>query len=322
MSDSESNKSITVVIPFYNEEDNVNPLLDEVIEALDGSDTIYEIICVDDGSSDTTAEKLSARADNNELVKVVFFRRNFGQTAAMMAGVDHAKYEINITMDGDRQNDPRDIPKLVDALTEEYSCVSGWRKDRKDATLTRTFPSRVANWIVSKVSGVTLHDFGCSLKAYRRDIIQEINLYGEMHRFIPIYCSWVGGKVKEIEVNHRARVAGISKYGMERVIKVLFDVLVIKFLGDFRTKPIHMFGMASLICLILSFASGAYAVYLKFAGIASFIQTPLPLLTVLCLVLGAMFLMMGLVAELVVRVYFEAQSKPIYHVRNTRNLDT
>jgi glycosyltransferase involved in cell wall biosynthesis len=238
----------------------------------------------------------------------------------MMAGIDFARGDIIIPMDGDLQNDPMDIPRLLAKLDEGYDVVSGWRRARKDAALTRNLPSWLANRLISGISGVHLHDYGCSLKAYRKSVIKDVKLYGEMHRFIPIYASWQGARVTEIPVTHHSRQFGRSKYGLGRTIKVPLDLIVVKFLAKFAQKPMYIFGGVGLVSLIVSVLSGVWALYLKFAHQISFILTPLPLLFVLAAITGVMCILMGLLAELLTRTYYEAQGKPIYLVRGTRNI--
>ena len=242
--------------------------------------------------------------------------RNYGQTAAMMAGIDHASGRIIVPIDADRQNDPNDIPRLLDELEKGYDVVSGWRKDRKDARFRRNLVSRLANRLISRLSGVYLHDYGCSLKAYRREVLQDVRLYGEMHRFIPIYASWQGGRVTELPVKHHARVAGSSKYGLGRVLKVMLDILVVKFLDRHLTKPIYIFGGAGLVFLAIAFLSGFYALWLKIVEGVSFISTPLPLLVTLTFITGVMSMLMGLLAEMLVRTYYESQGKKTYVVKS------
>ncbi len=312
---------VSIIIPIFDEADNVGPLTAALTPALAALNRPYEVIFIDDGSTDGSAEKLAQAARANLHFKVITFKRNFGQTAAMMAGIDHASGDIIIPMDGDLQNDPADIAKLLDKLDEGYDVVSGWRKDRKDHSLKRNLPSRIANALISRISGVHLHDYGCSLKAYRRDVVKGVKLYGEMHRFIPIYASWEGGKVAEVPVTHHARVHGQSKYGMERVVKVILDLVVVKFLSRYANKPIYVFGGFGIIAIGLSVASGLAAIYLKLAHGTSFILTPLPLLAVMLFVLGGMSVLMGLLAEIIMRTYYEAQGKPVYLIRSTLNLD-
>jgi len=275
----------------------------------------YEIVFVDDGSSDSTLKQLKLLTQKNPKVKVLSFSRNFGQTAALSAGIDFSKGDIIIPMDGDLQNDPEDISALLQKIEEGYDVVSGWRKDRKDPFLTRRLPSIIANKIISLIGGVKLHDYGCTLKAYRREILKNIRLYGEMHRFIPIYAQWVGARVSEIPVRHFRRRSGSSKYGMSRIIKVILDLMVVKFLLSYSQKPIYVFGGIGLLMILGAFLAGAYAVYLKFFEATSFILTPLPLLCVLLLVLGFLSILMGFLAEILTRTYYESQGKPTYQIR-------
>jgi glycosyltransferase involved in cell wall biosynthesis len=263
---------------------------------------------------------LDRLAVNDDRVKVIHFRKNFGQTAAMMAGVDHAHGEVIIPMDADLQNDPHDIPRLLDKLNEGYDVVSGWRKDRKDQAVKRNFLSRIANRLISIISGVHLHDYGCSLKAYRRSVIKDVKLYGEMHRFIPIYASWFGAKITEIPVAHHPRKFGRSNYGVDRVLKVLLDLIVVNFLARYAQKPMYVFGTVGIASLGVSFLSGIWAVYLKIFEGTYFITTPLPLLVVMTFLTGAMCILMGLLAELIMRTYFESQGKATYLIGETRNL--
>ncbi len=238
----------------------------------------------------------------------------------MMAGIDFASGEIIIGLDGDLQNDPADIPKLLAKLAEGYDVVSGWRLNRKDAALRRNLPSRIANWLISWMSGVHLHDYGCTLKAYRKEVVKGVRLYGEMHRFIPIYASWQGGKVAEVAVNHFPRIHGSSKYGLERIVKVILDLMVVKFLASYANKPIYVFGGFGLASIAFSFLSGLLALYLKFFEHVSFISTPLPLLVALAFITGVMSILMGLIAEIIMRTYYESQGKQVYLVKDTINV--
>jgi glycosyltransferase involved in cell wall biosynthesis len=281
----------------------------------------YEVVFVNDGSWDRSEHVLAELATAHKEIKVINFRRNFGQTAAMMAGIDFADGDIIIPMDGDMQNDPADIPRLLAKLDEGYDVVSGWRKERKDHRLRRNLPSRIANWLISKISGVHLHDYGCSLKAYRRDVLKGVKLYGEMHRFIPIYASWQGAHVTEIPVTHHERLHGKSKYGLERAVKVVLDLIVVKFLAKYANKPMYVFGIFGIMCLGIAFLSGLLALYLKFVKDVSFILTPLPLLVALSAISGVMSLLMGLLAEMIIRTYYESQSKSVYLVKNTLNVE-
>lgn len=311
---------LSVVIPVYNEEDNVNLLYERLVPPLEALKRPFEIILVNDGSKDGTELLIAAIAQRDNRIKIVNFRRNFGQTAAMMAGIDHASGYIIIPMDGDLQNDPNDIGRLVNKLDEGFDVVSGWRKDRKDSEW-RNLPSRIANRLISRISGVHLHDYGCSLKAYRREVIKGVRLYGEMHRFIPIYASWQGGKVTEIPVQHHPRLHGESKYGMERIVKVVLDLIVVKFMADYANKPIYVFGGFGALNILMSGMAGVAALYLKYVEGVSFILTPLPLLTVLTFITGVMSILMGLLAEIIMRTYHESQDKPVYLVKNTINVD-
>jgi glycosyltransferase involved in cell wall biosynthesis len=312
---------VSVVIPLYNEEANVEPLLSELFGVLRGLGRTHEVICVDDGSRDGTFERLAAIAAREPTLHVIRFRLNFGQTAAMSAGIEAARGAVIVPMDGDLQNDPNDIGRLVAMLDEGYEVVSGWRRDRKDKEFGRKLPSRIANRLISAISGVRLHDYGCSLKAYRRDVLRDVKLYGEMHRFIPIYASWQGARVGEIVVNHRARRAGTSKYGLNRTMKVLLDLLVVKFLASYATKPIYVFGGFGLLSWLCAGCAAAWAVYYKVRGLKDFVQTPLPLLAVMFTLVGALSLLMGLLAELVIRTYYESQGKRPYLVAEELNGD-
>jgi glycosyltransferase involved in cell wall biosynthesis len=314
-------QSLSIIIPVYNEADNIHPLHEKLSGTLDTLGRPYEIIIVDDGSKDQTAARLKEVAQADNRVKVIHLRRNFGQTPAMMAGIDAASGDILIPMDGDLQNDPADIPKLLAKLEEGYDVVSGWRKDRQDHPLKRNLPSRVANFLISTISGVHLHDYGCSLKAYRKEIIKGVKLYGEMHRFVPIYATWQGAKVTEVGVTHYPRVHGVSKYGFERTVKVILDLMVVKFLDKYAQKPMYLFGGFGLVALLVAFLMFLLMLYLKFFSGKSFIETPLPLTVVLFFLMGFMSIFMGLIAEILMRTYHESQDKPTYIVDRTRNCD-
>ncbi len=311
---------LSIVIPVYNEEENVFPLYERVTEALQRQAADYEVIVVNDGSTDRTEANLSAVAGRDSRFKVVNFRRNFGQTAAMMAGIDFASGDIIVGLDGDLQNDPMDIPVLVAKLAEGYDVVSGWRRARKDGAVGRNLPSRMANWLISRISGVPLHDYGCTLKAYKKEVVKGVRLYGEMHRFIPIYANWQGGRVTEIPVNHFPRLHGRSKYGLERIVKVLLDLVVVKFLSSYANKPIYVFGGFGLMSIGVSLLSGLWALYLKFFEDTSFVSTPLPLLVALAFITGIMSILMGLIAEIIMRTWYESQGKEVYLVKDTLNL--
>ncbi len=312
---------ISIVIPVYNEEDNIVPLHELLISSLESLDEDWEILFINDGSVDRSEERIRKIADQDQRIRLISFSRNFGQTAAIQAGIDHSQGEVVIPMDGDLQNDPKDIRLMLTKLREGYDVVSGWRKDRLDNPIRRNLPSRIANKLISMISGVHLHDYGCTLKAYRKEVIKGVSLYGEMHRFIPIYAFWMGGKVTEIPVTHHPRRHGTSKYGLERTFKVLLDLMVVQFLFRYSVKPIYVFGFFGVSFLSLGLLSGAYALYLKFFQGVFFIQTPLPLLVVMCLVTGVMCLLMGLLAEMIVRTYYESQQKPVYHVKEMVNFN-
>lgn len=311
---------LSVFLPVFNEEENVDLLNARLKEALEKLQRTYEIIYVDDGSSDNSLARLRDIASRDGQVRVVALRRNFGQTAAMSAGIDHARGQILIPMDADLQNDPVDIARLLEKLDEGYDVVSGWRKDRKDKMVTRRIPSMFANRLISVISGVHLHDYGCSLKAYRRDVLSDVKLYGEMHRFIPIYAKWAGAKVTEIPVTHHARHAGKSKYGLSRTVKVVFDLITIKFMASYWTKPLYMFGTAGLLCLAVSFFSLVAALYYRFVLDVHLNRMPLATLAMVMFGMGIQFIFMGLIAEMVVRTYHESQNKPIYLVREKINV--
>lgn len=312
---------LSIVVPVYNEEENVDRLLKQLRETLTTLGRTWELILVDDGSTDGSFVRLQQHALVDSRVKVVQFVRNFGQTAALAAGIDFAQGEIIIPMDADLQNDPADIEMLLNKLAEGYDVVSGWRKKRQDALLTRLIPSWVANKIISTISGVRLHDYGCSLKAYRREVIKDVRLYGEMHRFVPIYASWMGAKVAEIPVNHHPRKFGQSKYGISRTFKVVLDLMTVKFLSTYATKPIYVFGSAGLWSFAASFLTFGWMVVLKYGYHTSFVETPLPVLVAMFFMLGMQFILMGLLAELLMRTYHESQGKRIYIVKSAINAE-
>ncbi len=312
---------ISIIVPIYNEAENVTTLAEALLAELDRLQRPFEIIFVNDGSADDSDQKVAAMAAKDSRVRLINLKRNFGQTAAMMAGIDHAQGAIIVPMDGDLQNDPKDIKRLIDKLDEGYDVVSGWRKNRRDPLFRRNIPSRIANRIISWISGVVLHDYGCSLKAYRREILDDVKLYGEMHRFVPLYASLNGARVAEIPVSHHPRIHGASHYGLERVIKVLLDLIVIRFLARYATKPMYVFGGFGFLSLAFASLTGSYALYLKFFENTSLILTPLPLLTAMAITTGIMSILMGLLGELLARTYHESQNKPIYRIKNTINLD-
>lgn len=314
VSTPEAHPYLSVTVPIYNEGENIPLLYQRAAAALDALGKPWELILVNDGSQDDSSERLDKLAAIDARVHVIHLSRNFGQTAALMAGLDYARGEIIVPMDGDLQNDPADIHRLLTKLEEGFDVVSGWRKDRKDARIKRNLPSRVANSLISKVSGVHLHDYGCSLKAYRRSVLDGVKLYGEMHRFVPIYAAWNGAKVAEIEVTHHPRLHGESKYGLERVVKVVLDLLVVKFLFLYSGKPIYVFGGFGLISMAVSGLVLLAALWLKYFRDLSLIQTPLPTLSVILFALGILSFLMGFLAEMLNRTYHESQAKPVYRI--------
>ncbi|MFA6253625.1 MAG: glycosyltransferase family 2 protein [Patescibacteria group bacterium] len=311
---------ISLTIPVYNEQDALLPLFEKVRVVMQRRGEPWEIIFVNDGSVDGSAETLDRLAAENPEVKVIHFRRNFGQTAAMMAGFDYASGHTIIPMDGDGQNDPEDIPRMLAKLDEGFEVCSGWRKDRQDSALQRNLPSIMANKLISAVSGVSLHDFGCSLKAYRAEVIKGVRLYGEMHRFLPIYAKWHGARISEITVNHHARVSGQSKYGLERVMKVLLDLMTVKFLDKYMMKPMYLFGFWGMVFFAASAVFTGFTFYVRSLGYF-FTATPLPMMAVFSFMTGMICVLMGLLAEMITRTFHESQGKSIYMVSRTRNLD-
>jgi glycosyltransferase involved in cell wall biosynthesis len=305
---------ISVFLPVLNEEPNLRPLHLKLDESLASLGRTAEIIYVDDGSTDGSLEVLRELAARDPRVRVIALRRNYGQTAAMAAGIDAARGHVLIPMDADLQNDPVDIARLLDKLDEGFDVVSGWRKERQDKMVTRKIPSAIANWIISFIGGVKLHDYGCSLKAYRREFLKDVRLYGEMHRFIPIYASWVGARVTEIPVRHHARTMGQSKYGLSRTFKVMLDLMTIKFMASYHTKPIYVFGLFGFSSFLISLVAMVWAVLRKLGG-ESFIRNPLLTIAIVMFAVGVQFILMGLLAEMLVRTYHESQAKTVYTVR-------
>jgi glycosyltransferase involved in cell wall biosynthesis len=306
---------LSVVVLVFNEAESIAPLHEELTAVLESIDTPYEILYIDDGSRDGSTERLAQLVLHDRRVRVVSFRRNFGQTAAVQAGIDNSRGEILVFMDGDLQNDPHDIPRLLDKISEGYDVVSGWRKDRNDDA-SRVLPSKIANWMISRVTGVRLNDFGCTLKAYHRDVIQDVKLYGEMHRFIPVYASWLGARIIEIPVNHRPRAFGHSKYSLARTSRVLLDLITVKLLGSYSTKPIYFFGFAAFGLWALAFVFAAIVIIQKLLPPYPYAHNnPLLLLAVFLGIVGVQFILMGLLAELSIRTYHESQGKTTYVVR-------
>ncbi len=309
------NIELSLVIPVLNEQDSLLGLYEEIVRAL-GERYSYEVIFVDDGSSDGSFKVLEGLHKFDPRVRVIRFRRNFGQTAALAAGFRHSRGRVILPLDADGQNDPADIPALVARLDEGFDIVSGWRRDRKDTLVTRKIPSRLANWLISRITGVHLHDFGCTLKAYQADSLREIRLYGEMHRFIPALASWGGEKVTEMEVNHRPRRTGRTKYGLARTFKVVLDLITVKFLASFSTKPIYVFGGLGGVCFLGSVLTGLVVLYSKFLSEPSLNinRNPLFVLSMMLMTAAIQFVMMGLLAEILVRTYHESQDRPTYAI--------
>lgn len=309
--------ALSVIIPFKEEGEAAAGLVREVLAVFDGLGTPAEVVLVDDGSRDSTFAHLKAAAEADPRAVAVRLRRNFGQTAALAAGLAHARGELVAFMDGDGQNDPKDLPVLLARLGPDCDVVSGWRKDRQDALLQRKLPSRIANALIARVSGLALHDLGCSLKLYRRALLEEIHLYGEMHRLLPVQAHWVGGRIVEVGVSHRPRTTGVSKYGLDRTFKVLLDLGVLFFLHRYGTKPIYVFGGVGLVSLFLGFLAGCLALFFKLAPPPyhkTFVETPLPLLVVMFGLVGTLAILMGFLAEMLVRIYHETQRKPVFSV--------
>ena len=306
--------TLSVVIPLYNEEENVLELHSRLKAVLGQAGVSYEVIYIDDGSTDSTFSILEKVQAEDKGVVVLSFRRNFGQTAAFAAGFDYAKGDIIVTMDGDLQNDPADIPRLLEAM-KDNDIVSGWRRDRKDPFLSRKLPSVIANWLISKVTGVSLHDYGCSLKAYRSEVVKNLKLYGDMHRFIPAVAKWYGVKIAEIETTHHPRLRGQSKYGISRTVKVMLDLITVKFLLSFSTRPLQFFGPVGLLSGMAGFFISLYLTFEKLFGGKDIGGRPLLLLGALLVIVGIQFIGMGLLGEMLVRVYHESQEKPTYVIR-------
>jgi glycosyltransferase involved in cell wall biosynthesis len=312
---------ISLVVPVMNEQDNIAPLYEEINRTLNELPWPNEAVFVDDGSRDETWERLTQIAEADPRIKLVQFRRNYGQTAAMQAGIDHATGEIIVTLDGDLQNDPRDIPMMIAKIEEGYDLVHGWRKNRQDSLVDRKLPSRMANWIISKTTGFPIHDLGCTLKAIRREIAVELELYGEMHRFIPILAHARGAKCIEVETHHRARQFGQTKYGLSRTIRVVLDLLTVKYMLDYFASPMKLFGRFGFACFAVAMLSGlASAVMKLFAGV-DLTGNPFSLLMILSTMVGVQFFSLGLLGEVMARIYFAAQPRRNYAVRKTMNLE-
>lgn len=306
---------VSVVVPIYNEVESLPRLVDTIATSLQENQISYEIICVDDGSRDGSTDLLRQLSQSRSDLRAVLLRRNYGQTAAMAAGFHYAQGQVIVTLDGDLQNDPRDIPLLLEKLDEGYDLVSGWRKARQDAVLTRLIPSKIANWLIRNVTGVALHDYGCSLKAYRSELVVDMNLYGELHRFIPALAFIEGARITEIPVRHHARQFGQSKYGLGRTFRVLMDLFTIYFMKRFLTRPMHVFGLFGLISMLLGLGLGLYLTILKLGLGESIGDRPLLILAVVMFLTGVQLFSFGLLAELSMRTYHESQNRPIYRVR-------
>ena len=311
---------ISVILPIFNEVESLPELFTKIFTELQKFSSDFEIIAVNDGSSDDTENLLLKLAEDNKYLKIINFKTNRGQTTALHAGIEHATGEIIIPMDADLENDPSDIKKLIDKLEEGYDVVSGWRRNRwSNKMLLRKIPSVMANILISKVAGLKLHDYGCTLKAYRYELIKDIRLYGEMHRFIPAYAAQLGARVVEIEVNYQPRKYGYSKYGFSRTTRVLLDLLILMFMHKYIDRPIQFFGKIGLLVLLLGLFAGATSIYLKLVYQLSIIQTPLPTFAAMCLIVSVQLVTMGVVAEMVMRTYYESQGKKTYFIKNKVN---
>ena len=314
--------NLSLIIPVFNEQENLPLLFDAIYQVMPPLNQSWELILVDDGSRDNSLSVLTEYAHkDSEHVRVISFRRNFGQTAAIAAGLDYAQGEIIVLLDADMQNDPADIPMMLAKLDEGYDLVSGWRKYRKDNALTRNFPSMIANWVISRVTGVYLHDYGCTLKVYRRDVLEGFRLYGEMHRFIPVYASSVGAKITEMPVSHHPRKFGKTKYGLERTAKVVLDLFTVKFLVSFASKPIYLFGGTGGFLMIISTIAMIYLLVRRLIFFIGVTGSPLFQISAMFFILGFQSMLMGLIAELLVRTYHESQRKPTYTIRTIINVD-
>lgn len=307
---------LSVVLPIYNEEESIPRLLEELHAALRPVGCSYEILLVDDGSRDRSFQLLKAAAEEDPSLVVIRFRRNFGQTAALQAGLDHARGEAVVLMDADLQNDPKDIPMMLDRIHEGYDLVAGWRADRQDPFINRRLPSMIANGIISRTTGVHLHDYGCTLKAMRCEVAKELKLYGEMHRFIPAIAANMGVEVLEVKVNHRARQFGVSKYGIGRTLRVVLDLITVRFMQSYLVRPMQVFGLGGILSLGLGMVVCCYLAFMRLAYHVPLAERPLLLLGVLLIMVGIQLLSLGLIADVLARTYFESQGRPPYHVRN------
>ncbi len=312
---SDINQLISIIIPVFNESESISFLLDEVISVMKSHKFNFELIVVDDGSKDNTHQVLEQLTIKIKELSVISLRKNYGQTAAMSAGFDKSKGDILITLDGDLQNDPNDIPKLISEINSGYDLICGWRFDRKDKLVKRKIPSRIANKLIANVTGLKLHDYGCSLKAYRREIIDDIKLYGELHRFLPVLANIEGAKIKELKVNHRRRKFGLSKYGIDRTFRVLMDLFTVWFMTKFLTRPMYGFGFVGIISILVSFLMSSYLIVLKISG-ENIGNRPMLIFALILGVAGVQLFCFGLLSELLIRTYHESQSRPIYRIRS------
>ncbi len=314
--------NLSIIIPVYNEKDNLKPLYAALLKTLNPIKDPWEIIFVDDGSQDDSLQTLRGLAESDtEHTRVISFRRNFGQTAAIAAGIDFSKGDTIVLMDADLQNDPEDIPKLLSKLDEGYDLVSGWRKDRRDNAITRNLPSAIANWVISTTTGVHLHDYGCTLKAYKRDALEGFRLYGEMHRFIPVFAHSIGSRITEIPVSHHERKFGKTNYGLERTLKVILDLFTVIFLLNYTSKPIRLFGGTGLLLMITSALIMGWLLIRRIFFLVSVLGSPFFQLGVMFFILGFQSVLMGMIAELLVRTYYESQQKPAYTIREKLGFD-
>jgi glycosyltransferase involved in cell wall biosynthesis len=313
---------LSLVIPVFNEEDNIAPLSKEISAFAEKLQKPIEIIWVDDGSTDNSLGEIKKIAKQNDHVKYIHFGKNFGQTAALSAGIKHATGEFIVTLDADMQNDVADIPKMLSKMDEGYDVISGWRKNRKDNWVLRTLPSNVANWLISKVTKIPLHDYGCSLKVYKREFLKSFKIYGEMHRFLPAFAGSAGAKIFEMEVNHRPRTKGISKYGPFRIFKVLLDLITVKFLGQYLAKPIYLFGGWGIICGFLSVVFAAITLYKKFYCQIFVKDQPLFLVSIFLGLIAVQMIFLGLICEILIRVYYEVNNRPPYFIKESFKIKT
>ena len=315
------NNLISIVVPVYNESDSIRLLIDEIINVMKSHQLLFELIIVNDGSIDSTSNVLENLSIKIKQLTIINLRKNYGQTAALAAGFDHSNGDIIVTLDGDLQNDPNDIPKLITNINEGYDLICGWRFQRKDKLLNRRIPSQIANRLIGNVTGIHLHDYGCSLKAFKHEIIKDIKLYGELHRFLPVLANIEGAKIKEIKVNHRSRKYGQSKYGIDRTFRVLMDLLTVWFMNKFLTRPMYVFGFIGIISIISSFIMSSYLIVLKFLG-ESIGNRPLLIFALILGIAGVQLFSFGLLGELLMRTYHESQNRPIYRVREIKSMKT